>query len=89
MCDLDPDGRKAGVALARLSLIWRYNWAAIRGFTLAGNFAGKRSGGLLATWVAWMLFCYALRRMPARMVGLGTLAMLAWSPRSNARPAGA
>jgi len=89
MCDLDPDRRNAGVALALLSLIWGYNWVAILGFTLAGNFAYKLSGGLLATGVAWTLFYYALRRMPAGMVGLGTLAMLAWSPRSNARPADA
>ena len=77
---------------------------------------------VLATGVAWMLFYYALRRMPAGMVGLGTLAtpvigviaawlqlgerpapleatgmaligtalaMLAWSPRSNAPSVGA
>jgi drug/metabolite transporter (DMT)-like permease len=29
---------------------------------------------VLATGVAWMLFYYALRRMPAGMVALGTLA---------------
>src|SRR5882762_3757518 len=35
---------------------------------------GSAPAAALRCWPAWMLFYYALRRMPAGMVGLGTLA---------------
>ena len=103
-----------GSALLGLGWIWfepqPIHWTV--GFALALGYTA-----VLATGVAWMLFYYALRRMPAGMVALGTLAtpvigvlaawlqlgerpapleamgmaligmalaMLAWSPRSNA-----
>ena len=59
------------------SLLLALGWAWLEpqpvrwtvGFGLALGYTA-----VLATGVAWMLFYYALRRMPAGMVGLGTLA---------------
>jgi len=59
------------------SLLLALGWAWLEpqpirwtlGFALALGYTA-----VLATGVAWMLFYYALRRMPAGMVGLGTLA---------------
>ena len=59
-----------GSALLGLGWIWlepqAIRWTVSFGLSLAYT-------AVLATGVAWMLFYYALRRMPAGMVGLGTL----------------
>lgn len=59
-----------GSALLGLGWIWlepqAIRWTVSFGLALAYT-------AVLATGVAWMLFYYALRRMPAGMVGLGTL----------------
>ena len=59
-----------GSALLGLGWIWlepqAIRWTVSFGLALAYT-------AVLATGVAWVLFYYALRRMPAGMVGLGTL----------------
>lgn len=77
--------KKTGVSMLMItlwqmiigSLLLALGWACLEpqpirwtvGFGLALGYTA-----VLATGVAWMLFYYALRRMPAGMVGLGTLA---------------
>jgi hypothetical protein len=70
------DVRRASLALAVLSLIWVFS--ALNGtppIRWTWTFAGAIGfSAVLGSAFSWMLFYYALARLPASIAGLGTLA---------------